>query len=363
MEEDLHRESRAYFSELKKRFETVVLNPTNFINNKLIFESLEFKNTQTPILIYPDAGRIFDNIYLSPYKTVCFHIDAFVGLHLRYGLAMSFDINVVFHPGFKQKFKKQGINNVIELAHAVEIMDVVERLHLKDRNIDVAFVGDLDRSIYSKRKEIIDSVNLVYPVAGIRAKMSIPEILNLYAQSRIVLNISRDDYLQDANLRCFEAMGNRSLLFSCTPSELEILGFEPGVHFIGIKSDEDWINKIISVLRNPDHFQLIADSGWKRTLDSNTYIKMVDRFINEIKLAIDSCPKEKKNHKRIYLGQVRYWTGHHQIFQSVKFAVYYFYAGGNNIKVLVWVFRTFAISLLINVLGQEKYLKLKSFIR
>lgn len=364
LEENLHRESKSYFIELKKRFETTVLYPENFTKNKLKFDSLLAEKGQTLILIYPDAGKIFENIYLSPYQTVCFHIDTFVALHLRYGLAASFDINVVFHPRFKKKFEEQGFNNVIELSHAVELVNILDPAPLTDRNINIAFVGDLERSIYSKRKEIIDQVNRVYPVMGIGERMSIPQILNLYAQSRVVINISRDDYLEDANLRCFEAMGNRSLLFSYTPSELENLGFESRIHFIGIKSDEDWLSKIAAVLEDLDHFQIVADNGWQKTLASHTYTRMVDRFLEEMAKGIDISRKSKlKNYQRIYYGQVRYWTGHNHPFKAIKFALYFIYAGGRDLAIFTWIFKALSVSFLINLLGHKVYLKFKHLIK
>ncbi len=43
------------------------------------------------------------------------------------------------------------------------------------------------------------------------------EMSVVYKQSKIIFNLSQDDYLQDANLRCFEAMAAGALLITHNP--------------------------------------------------------------------------------------------------------------------------------------------------
>ena len=62
---------------------------------------------------------------------------------------------------------------------------------------------------------------------------SVAEVANVYRRSQIVVNIGRDDFPQDANLRVFEVLASGTLLLTSMPTELAQLGFQQGAHFVG----------------------------------------------------------------------------------------------------------------------------------
>jgi len=65
------------------------------------------------------------------------------------------------------------------------------------------------------------------------------EMARIYRQSKIIVNIARDDFPQDANLRTFEAMATGALLLTSLPTELTEIGFEDGVHFVGFRKEAE----------------------------------------------------------------------------------------------------------------------------
>ena len=65
----------------------------------------------------------------------------------------------------------------------------------------------------------------------------------IYKQSKVVVNLSRDDYLQDANLRCFEVMASGALLITPKPTELSEIGFIEGTHYVTFKTKRRCMNQ------------------------------------------------------------------------------------------------------------------------
>ncbi|MEM4218097.1 MAG: glycosyltransferase [Candidatus Methanomethylicaceae archaeon] len=59
-----------------------------------------------------------------------------------------------------------------------------------------------------------------------------------------MVNISRDDFPHDANMRCFEVMAAGALLVTSLPTELADLGFEEGRHFVGFEHEQDLLEKV-----------------------------------------------------------------------------------------------------------------------
>jgi hypothetical protein len=97
------------------------------------------------------------------------------------------------------------------------------------------------------------------------------EMADIYCSSKIVVNVSRDDWPQDANMRCFEAMAAGALLITRMPSELTDLGFEEDVHFAGWR-DPDEVSKIVeSWLRNDARREEAARRARALVLNAHTY--------------------------------------------------------------------------------------------
>src|SRR4029077_4589277 len=77
---------------------------------------------------------------------------------------------------------------------------------------------------------------------------SLQEVAQVYRCSRVVVNIGRDDFPQDANMRVFEVLASGALLSTSLPNELTDLGFVEGTHFIGYQHERDLIPLVRSLL-------------------------------------------------------------------------------------------------------------------
>jgi hypothetical protein len=109
---------------------------------------------------------------------------------------------------------------------------------------------------------------------------SAEEMARTYLQSRIVVNIPRDDFPQDANLRAFEAMGAGALLLTPVPSELTLLGFEEGVHFVGYRNPSDVTAIVRRYLGDEVARQKICLAAREKVLREHTYDCRVETICN-----------------------------------------------------------------------------------
>ena len=67
-----------------------------------------------------------------------------------------------------------------------------------------------------------------------------PEAMaRIYRQSKIIVNIARDDFSQDTNLRAIEAMAEAALVLTSLPAEPAQIGFEDGVHFVVFRKEAE----------------------------------------------------------------------------------------------------------------------------
>lgn len=170
-----------------------------------------------------------------------------------------------------------------------------------DRPIDVLFVGGYSRH-HLRRAIMLESVaglrdryrvefrlnrsrltrlaesplGYLGPLGKYRVPRAIQAVLgepvfgrDLYAlisKSRIVLNGAGDNEGEDrGNMRCFESMGCRSLLFSDEGVYPE--GMVPGETLVTYSSTSDAAAKLDELLRTPDAIGGIADAGYRMMSD------------------------------------------------------------------------------------------------
>jgi hypothetical protein len=104
-----------------------------------------------------------------------------------------------------------------------------------------------------------------------RRPHSFHEMAETYRCSKIVVNISRDDYPEDANLRLFEVIASGALLVTRLPSEATELGLKAGVHFVGYEGDEELLDVVGYYLAHDDERLRIAETGRAAVLRDHTY--------------------------------------------------------------------------------------------
>ncbi len=267
---------RFYYKKyLERKHPLFFLSNENLINGNLDYAQL---NRLHPLcLIYADTGPVPFNIYDSPWPTFCFHIDTFSTLKNRINISRLFDVTIVFHPEFKILFERHGIKTEV-LTHAID-HECFRHQDDKERQLEVAFIGDIKRNNYSVRRNFVKVLPSTFKTNDFSKYYEWEEMIKIYTNSRIVVNIGRNDYLKDANLRCFEAMASGALLFSLSPAELSELGYIEGTDFVGFDDQKGLIEKINHYLLNKDERKKIAANGQIKTLKFHNYQLRIDQLL------------------------------------------------------------------------------------
>jgi hypothetical protein len=109
------------------------------------------------------------------------------------------------------------------------------------------------------------------------------ETAEIYMQSKIVVNVSREDFPQEANMRCYEAMAAGALLITAIPTELTEWGFREGEHFLGWRNEAEIQGLVDHYLHHEKARSEIAQSGKELTLSDFTFQKCRDKMSSVVR--------------------------------------------------------------------------------
>jgi hypothetical protein len=261
-EDELDKERRGYARAFAR------LAPTRFVAPS---DDWQKEIGETPRLLLNPDGRPWlpQGIEKAGAPTAVFHIDTYVATGRRIRWSAMYDHTFVFHPHFDEQFRREGLPGSLLLPHAAE-HDLFDRPETP-RPFEVGWVGRSGRSIYSARGRILEALTSRFRMNDVARHYTPEEMADVYCSSKIVVNVSRDDWPQDANMRCFEAMAGGALLITRMPSELTDLGFEENVHFAGWR-DPDEVSKIVeNWLRNDARREEAARRARALVLSEHTY--------------------------------------------------------------------------------------------
>jgi hypothetical protein len=222
---------------------------------------------------------------------------------------MLFDLVLVFHPGYDSKFRDAGHAGARFVAHAVDGQHFagpeVERVY------DVGWVGQTDGPIYRMREPILNELSKSFRMNNPKRRYSLEEMALTYRQSKIVVNVGRDDYPQDANLRTFEAMAAGALLVTSLPTELSKIGFEEGVHFVGYRDAREIVPLVRKYVEDVSARRAIVEGCRQKILGEHTYqqrvdtiLALIDGFENQ-----RGAPARKWPEARVRLTYLDYFAG------------------------------------------------------
>lgn len=205
----------------------------------------------------------------SNIPTVCFQVDVYAYTEHRFRWSCLFDHAAVFHPGYDARFIADGHPGAFLLPHAArrEFYDLPE----EERIYDVGWVGQTGGALYGQRSRVLKRIAQSFATNDLSASYTVREVAEVYRRSRIVVNVGRDDFPHDANLRVFEALASGALLITATPTELTELGFQDGVHFATYASEDEVVPKIQYFLDHPEERLRISNAGRDKTLREHTY--------------------------------------------------------------------------------------------
>ena len=247
-------------------------------------EAVEAVTDRSPDLVFhPDTYRVYlpEGLEELGCPTACLHIDTYGGWANRARMSLLFDLSLVCHPGYPESFQEEGHPECLLFPHAVR-RSYYEN-PLPEKSVDLAMVGRLDGDNYTYRRSCVRAVNeLGVETNDFSQYYEYAELAEVYRRAKIGLNVSRDDYLRDANLRCFEVMAGGALLLTPHPTELSQLGLESKEHFVAFRSEDDLTEKVRYYLNHPEERKEIARNGREETLRRFTYDRWAQRLVERI---------------------------------------------------------------------------------
>ena len=245
-----------------------------------ILSSLTF----TPDYLFnPECGFPFlpEDIAQSRIPTIRLDVDTYTFTRRRIRWASLFDHVAVCHPGFDAAFREKISHPAtLVLAHAVhrEFFDLPEI----PREFDIGWVGQTSGAIYHKRATWLPKLASTFRTNDWSHHYTLEEVARVSRRSRIVVNIARDDYPQDANLRAFEALAAGALLITAFPSELTSLGLVPGTHFVAYHHESEILTLARRFLDDEDSRLRISQAGKTAVLQEHTYDNRVDALLRHL---------------------------------------------------------------------------------
>jgi hypothetical protein len=242
--------------------------------------------------------------------TACFQVDTYAYTHRRIPWSMLFDLALVFHPHYDFVFRQAGHPGAQFLPHAVD-RELFSGPEL-ERVYDVGWVGQTEGPVYRARGRILTALAKSFRMNEVTRRYSAQELTSIYRQSKIVVNIGRDDYRQDANVRTFEAMAAGALLVTSLPSELSAIGFRDGVHFVGYRNETEIIGLVRTYLADQAARRTVAAAGRELVLREHTYDNRIHTLLELIEgLAKRRCaPARAWAEERVRLAYLEYFAVH-----------------------------------------------------
>jgi hypothetical protein len=244
--------------------------------------------------------------------TVCFHFDTYYATRRRIRWSMLYDVPVLFHPHFEQDYRRAGHPNPLTLAHAAQLDFYAAPMPApSERKYDVGWVGRLTGAPYAARERILPQLAAQFAMNEYERSYSIEETAEIYRQSRIIVNISRDDYRQDANMRVYEAMAAGALLITQIPTDLTTIGFVEGHHFVGFRDESELISAVRHWLADESARARITSAAREFVLAHHTYdarVKSLLDFIGSTGTRL-TAPARRWPETKVRLTYLDYYTG------------------------------------------------------
>lgn len=268
---------------------------------------------ERPEMIYlPDWNRspLPPGLTIIDIPTVNANEDTYAYTEHRIRWSMLFDYTLISHPGYTERFRAAGHPQPIYLPLAVD-RNIIDGPKL-ERTIDVGAVGRIDSELYTTRRRVLAMLDIQFRMNDWRRLYPPKEMGKIFRSSKIVINVPREDYLQEANMRVFEVMGSGALLLTRLPSELSDMGFQEGVHFIGYRNEEDLAPLVRNFLSNDTARLEIAqrahDLVWRyHTYDirAATLLKLLGDHAGQM-----FAPARRWKEEQVALAYIDHYTAH-----------------------------------------------------
>jgi len=194
---------------------------------------------------------------------------------------MLFDLVFVFHPGYDAEFRTAGHPGAHFIPHAIE-PSFFKGGEL-ERVFEIGWVGQTRGPLYRTRERLLPVLSRAFRMNDWTRRHEPEEMARIYRQSKIVVNIARDDFPQDANLRTFEAMAAGAFLLTSLPTELAQIGFEDGVHYVGFRKEAEIVPLVRKYLLEESARRQIAEAARDKVLHEHSYDRRVEAILELVK--------------------------------------------------------------------------------
>jgi hypothetical protein len=240
--------------------------------------------------------------------TACLQIDTYAFTRRRIRWSMLFDHPVVFHPGYREVFQRAGHPGAIEFFHAAD-RELFDRPPLK-RVFDVGAVGRTHAKTQAARRQVLQALAKRFKVNEWERFYAFEDMAEIYRTSKIVVNVARDDYPQDANMRAFEAMAAGCLLITRVPTELTTVGFQENVHFVPFLDEREIPDLVAKNLASDSNGQRIAQTGQEKVLREHTYDNRAEQLLQIIERSNGKFPAPARRwpDERVRLSYLDYYA-------------------------------------------------------
>ena len=247
----------------------------------------------------------------SPIPTMHFDVDTHMFLKRRMRWASLFDIVSVCHAGYEKIFQERGHPGAFLLGHAARPDFFNDE---RERQFDLGWVGTIEGEIYARRRKWIPQLAAAFHMNDWQKSYTLKEVNEIYRASKIVVNFSRDDFPEDANMRVFEVLASGPLLITSLPSQLTQFGYVEGKHFVGYRDDSEVIPLVKRLLADePLRAQIVA-AGQEFTRLHHTYDSRVATILDQLervgkrKLA----PARQWRKSRVHFAYLDFFSGYAQ---------------------------------------------------
>ncbi len=269
------------------------------------YKQKKFKNKEiVNVWFDPPSHHIPIHIFNSKY-VIYIGIDSYKSTLYRMILSNIFSKSYFMHPIKKGLKKSMFAKDLSIISHGVTKEDLNKKSIKKEwekRRFDIAFIGGVRGKEYIYRKKILNKLDIKYKLNEWQKYYNPEKVVELYSDSKIVLNLPRNDNRFDANTRCFEGMAAGSLLITPKGSELNYYGFYPGEDYLEYLNDNDLTRIIEIVIRNPEKYREIALKGQLKTTLNHNYDNLTKMILKDFR-----NPKETKNILKKLLAIIIYF--------------------------------------------------------
>ncbi len=212
--------------------------------------------------------------------TACINYDPYAYTHRRVRWAMLFDYVYLYHPGCDPPFRQAGHSNPVNIFHAVDAEFFTNTA--KDRPLDIGWVGRSAGSVYVKRRRVLAKLSTMFRMNKWDHLHSYEELAKVFCASKLVVNVARDDYPLDASLHFAEAMAAGALFITLLPSEMPQLGFQEGIHYVGVRLEAEIPEIVRYYLDHDDERNRIAQAGGEKVLREHTYDNRAAFYVEQL---------------------------------------------------------------------------------